>query len=179
MWLPLPWALFWTLLSSLSLKALSLVPLSVSQLSLSALSKPPLSCLLALSQLSLELSFSFFTKENIALFLTFYKEKHSPILDFLQRKIWPYSWLLTKENREGWGWTTYIPNYIYRLTKNISRALCHLENCPSFHFNLLLIYSLTSKLWLGIVWDFGMGLLINPQSAFNLNPQADDDSVLT
>ena len=53
---------------------------------LSALSKPPLSCLLALSQLSLELSFSFFTKENIALFLTFYKGKHSPILDFLQRK---------------------------------------------------------------------------------------------
>merc|ERR1711911_258203 len=60
--------------------------LSVSALSLSALSKPPLSCLLALSQLSLELSFSFFTKENIALFLTFYKGKHSPIFDFLQRK---------------------------------------------------------------------------------------------
>ena len=120
MWLPLPWALFWTLLSSLSLKALSLVPLSVSQLSLSALSKPPLSCLLALSQLSLELSFSFFTKENIALFLTFYKGKHSPILDFLQRKTWPYSWFFTKENIHNWVITkkggtqkggTHVANY--------------------------------------------------------------------
>ena len=73
----------------------------MSQLSLSALSKPPLSCLLALSQLSLELSFSFFTKENIALFLTFYRGKHGPIHDFLQSKTYTI------------GWTTYGHAQLY------------------------------------------------------------------
>ena len=86
-------------LSQLSLSALSQPSLSRSSCSLSSLSQPSLSCPLALSQLSLELSFSFFTKENIALFLTFYKGKQSPILDFLQSKTSPYSWLFTKENK--------------------------------------------------------------------------------
>ena len=38
----------------------------------------------------------------MALFLIFYKAKHGPIHDFLQRKTWPYSWFFTKQNIHNW-----------------------------------------------------------------------------
>ena len=91
-------ALFQLSLSSLS--ALSQLSLSLSPLS--ALSQPPLNCVSALSQLSqlflISLSLSSLTALSWALFLFFYKGKDSLILDFLQRKTWPYSWLFTMEN---------------------------------------------------------------------------------
>ena len=49
----------------------------------------------------------------MALFLTFYKGKHDPIHDFLQRKT----------GREGvYDLITYIPNYIYRYIHQETRC---------------------------------------------------------
>ena len=92
-----------TPLSSLispSVLSLSYLPLSsFSTLSqLSQLSQLSSAHLKALSLVPPSALFLFFRKENIALFLTFYKGRHVPIHDLL---------LFTKENREGWGWTTH------------------------------------------------------------------------
>ena len=86
--------------SQLSLSALSQLSLSsLSALSQLSLSQLPLSSLSAHSQLTLSKLrilhqpkiLSLVTKENIALFLTFYIVKYCLILDFLHSEILPYS----------------------------------------------------------------------------------------